>query len=225
MPYRLSDSGYADIVEKERNTPYVYDDATGKALSSYEAAKGFPSIGLGLKIDTAQERQKFAPYLGGKKAPDSVIAEANAATIAEFTAALNRKAGHLKMTQSMFDALFSLAWNTGYNSDVVARVIDYIAVEDYESAAHAIATGPTKSKGKTLPALVARRAEEAALFLRDKIEDVAEAATGLVVPPRTGGPRRGFDNPLTWVYFAMVVTIGGLVSHRFLQARRRAAQE
>jgi GH24 family phage-related lysozyme (muramidase) len=224
MPYVLSDRGYEDLVQKERNYAFVYDDATGKSIPSYESAKGFPSIGLGLKIDTAEERQKFAPYLNGNKAPDSVIAEANAATIATFTAALNRKAGHLKMTQSMFDALFSLAWNTGYNSDVVARVIDYIGAEDYESAAHAIATGPVKSKGKTQPGLVARRAEEAALFLKDKFDDATKAATGFLVPPRTGSPRRWFDNPITWVYFAMVVTIGGLATRRLLQAKRRSAQ-
>jgi hypothetical protein len=54
----------------------------------------------------------------------------------------------------------------------VKSAVDFINASAWEQAAAALGSGPTTSKGKTLSGLVKRRAEEAALFLRDGVPDL-----------------------------------------------------
>ena len=166
--FKLSQRGYEDLVKHEGNRLAVYDDKTGKPINSYEEARGYPTIGLGILIDTPAEREKFRPYLGGRKADPAFIEAANKENIARFEAQLNAKLGAgAKLTQSMFDSLFSLSWNTGSGSRSVRSAVAAIIAEDYPAAQVAIATGPQTSKGVTLAGLVRRRTEEAARFMED----------------------------------------------------------
>jgi len=167
--YKLSAQGYQDLLSTEGNKLYVYDDKTGRPVSSYESVSGYPTIGLGLLIDSEEKRERFRPYLNGVKAPPSVIEQANREYIAKFERQLNSQLGGVKLTRSMFDALFSLAWNTGTYSRWVKEVIRSSAAKDYAAAAAAIANGPVTSKGVVLAGLVARRAREAARFMADGV--------------------------------------------------------
>lgn len=85
------------------------------------------------------------------------------------------------VTQSMWDAIISLAFNAGANSYAVKNAINAINIEDYEGAAKAILNGPTKSKGKVLSGLVKRRKREALMFLRDGLPGsmVSKVAVGV----------------------------------------------
>ncbi len=167
--YRLSKTGLDDLRRMEAMRLSVYDDATGKNISSYEEAKGFPTIGLGLLIDSAEKREKYRPYLGGRKADSDWMWEQSMATVRYFENALNRQLAGVKLTQSMFDSLFSLAWNTGAGSKTVKAAIAASRIPDYIAASKAIAAGPITSKGKVMEGLVKRRAKEAALFLAEGV--------------------------------------------------------
>jgi GH24 family phage-related lysozyme (muramidase) len=178
--YKLSTRGYQDLLSTEGNKLYVYDDKTKLPVSSYESVVGYPTIGLGLLIDSEEKRERFRPYLNGVKAPASVIEQANREYIAKFERQLNAQLGGVKLTPSMFDALFSLAWNTGTYSRWVKEVIRAAAAQDYAAATAAIANGPVTSKGVVLAGLVKRRAREAALFMAD---GVPGGATTLIASP------------------------------------------
>lgn len=167
--YKLSSLGYKDLLTTEGNMLFVYDDKTGKPISSYEAAVGYPTIGLGLLIDSADKRERFRAYLNGTPAPASVIESANREFIDKFERALNAQLDNVKLTPAMFDALFSLGWNTGTASRWVKEVISHAAIKDYAAAAAAIANGPVTSKGQVLAGLVRRRAAEATRFLADGV--------------------------------------------------------
>lgn len=167
--YRLSKTGLEDLRRMEAMRMSVYDDKTGKNINSYEEAQGYPTIGLGLLIDSAEKREKYRPYLGGRKADPNWMWEQSLATVRYFESALNRQLAGVALTQSMFDALFSLAWNTGAASRYVKKVIEQARLKDYVAAAKAIATGPITSKGKVMEGLVKRRAREAALFMAEGV--------------------------------------------------------
>jgi GH24 family phage-related lysozyme (muramidase) len=178
--YRLSSLGYKDLLATEGNMLFVYDDKTGKAVSSYESAVGYPTIGLGLLIDSAEKRERFRPYLNGVSAPASVIESANREFIAKFEKALNAQLDNVQLTASMFDALFSLGWNTGTASKWVKEVVYYAAAKNYAAAAAAIANGPVTSKGQVIAGLVKRRAAEAVRFLADGLPGGARAVAAAV---------------------------------------------
>lgn len=222
-PFRLSFEGQNRLMAEEKNIPYVYDDATGKAIGSYAEAKGTPTIGLGLAIDTDEERQLFAPYLNGNKTDPNFLRTQNVKKILEFESILNRKLQDVPaVTQNMFDALFSLAWNTGAYSPVVRQVIDYIQAEDYDSAAHAILNGPRTNKktGEVMSGLIIRRKREADLFLEGApMMPISAYTKEKPKEPLRLIPRRATD-PVLWVYGAMILTIAGLWGYRYFQSRK-----
>ena len=185
VQFRLSARGYADLLRAEANIPFIYDDLrTGplRPLNAYEEANGTPTIGIGVAIQGEAARQQFARYLGQKIPPDE-LEKINRIKLNEFESSLNRKLVGAKLSQAMFDALFSLSWNTGQNSASVIRATDAIKRGDYAAAQQAIATGPITSKGRVLDTLVRRRATEAARFAEeglDNFRDLAETAMASV---------------------------------------------
>ena len=69
-----------------------------------------------------------------------------------------------KITQNMFDALISLAYNIGTGALARSSVIRHLKAGDKESAAKAFLMWD-KAKGKTLKGLTIRRQKESDLFL------------------------------------------------------------
>jgi hypothetical protein len=163
QPFHLSRSGLERLMKHEGNVLHVYDDRVmGSKPKAYKDVKGFPTIGMGILIDTDEERKRFEPYLNGVDAPASLIDNENKKKIAQFEGTLNKKLGpKARLTQSMYDALFSLYWNAPRFAD---PAINAIKKGDYAGAQSAIASGPTTSKGEVVQGLVARRKEEADLF-------------------------------------------------------------
>jgi GH24 family phage-related lysozyme (muramidase) len=176
--YHLSSEGYAELAKAEGNIPFIYDDLrTGalKPLRSYEGIRGTPTIGLGVAIQSAADREKYAVFLTRNATPEE-LRKINDAKLAEFEAHLNRRLDGIALTQPMFDALFSFQWNVGPYSKHIVQAVEALRAGDYAAAQQVIANGPKTSKGILLPALAARRLKEAALFAREGLTAKAHAA-------------------------------------------------
>lgn len=163
---RIDNAGLTALIKHEGKRTQVYDDRTGKTISSYSQLVGYPTIGVGHLITTKQ-RASFASFLKGrKKLTDFQVTEILRKDVKRFEDSLNKKI-RAPMTQSMWNALVSMAFNTGANSYAVKNAISAINQENYQAAAKAILNGPIKSKGKILSGLVKRRKQEASLFMKD----------------------------------------------------------
>jgi GH24 family phage-related lysozyme (muramidase) len=145
-------------------------------------------MGIGVAIQGEAARQQYAKYLG-KQIPAAELEEINRLKLAEFEANLNKKLVGAKLSQAMFDALFSLMWNTGPNSSAIKNATNAIKAGDYAAAQQAIAAGPITSKGQVVQGLVVRRAREADLFASQGLTDfvsltrsAADAATRNPLP-------------------------------------------
>jgi len=229
--YRLSYGGQARLLETEWNVPYVYDDGksvTNNIVYDYNNVVGNPTFGLGIKIDTDAERALFAPYLGGKKAPDSFVTQQNMRVIREFEDVLNRKLNNrpdpVELNPNQFDALFSLAWNKGAYSDVVNQVIDLAAKGKYQEAAAAIADGPRTVKGVYNENLAKRRAQEAALFATPWNSSTTSTPATTGTPSNSTSSSNSFlswlSDPFVISGMAVSATIIGLTVWRFRNYRR-----
>ena len=176
---KISDDGLRELIKSEGSRTQVYDDRTGKTVSSYSQVRGYPTIGVGHLIRDS-ERSKFAPYLGGgKKMTQYQITELLRYDVQRFEKTLNSKI-QAPMTQSMWDALVSMAFNTGANSYAVKNAINAINLKQYQDAAKAILNGPVKSKGRVLQGLVKRRRQEAMLFMKDGLPGGSNVILGVV---------------------------------------------
>lgn len=80
------------------------------------------------------------------------------------------------LTQSMFDALVSFAYNVGVGALSESTLLRLLNIKDYEGAAAQFPRW-VKAGGKTLPGLVRRRDAEQALFKRDGMQPDGSAPT------------------------------------------------
>lgn len=174
------------LMQTEGYRDQVYDDATGGIVGSYAEVSGYPTIGVGHYI-TADQRDRFAPYLrGGPRMSQSEVTALFREDVSRFENEIRPRITQ-PFTQSMWDSLISLAYNTGSNSSSVKSAVSAINNLDYAAAQRAIASGPTTSKGRTVAGLVKRRAEEAAWFMRDGLPGgywklgLAALATALII--------------------------------------------
>lgn len=179
--FHLSPAGYAVLARLEGNIPYVYDDLRVgplRPLTSYAEARGTPTIGLGVAIQSEADRQKYAVFLTRRATPAELEA-INRTRLAEFEQKLSARLAGARLTQGMFDALFLLMWNTGAGGAALNRAIAALKLGDYAAAQQAIATGPVTSRGQVLEALVRRRALEAQMFA-ESVEATAEKVAGTI---------------------------------------------
>jgi GH24 family phage-related lysozyme (muramidase) len=168
-------------VRAEANVPFIYDDLRKgplRPLSTYEEANGTPTMGIGVAIQGAAARQQYAKYLG-KQIPPDELEQINRLKLSQFEGYLNKHLVGARLSQAMYDALFSLMWNTGPNSSAILKATDAIRRGDYQAAQHEIANGPITSKGRVLDTLVRRRAEEAARFAEEGLDRFRDAAAAL----------------------------------------------
>lgn len=182
---KISDEGLRELIASEGAKSQVYDDRTGKTVSSYSQVQGYPTIGVGHLIRDS-ERQTFAPYLGGgKQMTQYQLMELLRSDVKRFEDKLNSSIT-IPITQSMWDALVSLSFNAGSNSYAVKDAIAKINARDYIGAAKAILNGPVKSKGKVLEGLVKRRKREAMLFMKDGLPGQKNILIGLGIMSALG---------------------------------------
>lgn len=178
-PLKTSEAGKDFIIAEEAIRYQVYDDDKSQdIISRYEDAIGFPTIGIGhliYKPGEVDERAKWAPYLGGKKSlTDKQVRDLFTSDLVKYEAPGKRITK--PVTQQMFDALVSLAFNAGPNSSAVRACVNAINNEDYTAAARAISQGPNTSKGKFNKVLAKRRITETRYFLSGGIPKKGESA-------------------------------------------------
>jgi len=186
---KISSATFEHMKKMEAIRPHVYDDATSKNVSSYAEVKGNPTIALGKKIEAA-EKSTFAAYLLGKArlegaALKKVIDETFSPREKKLTSMIK-----VPVTQSMFDALFSFGFNTGFGAKSFKTIVDKLNAGDYSGAHKAVGSGPTTSNGKTLKGLVARRQYEADLFKAEGLapKGQAPALSGVTLPSAARRP-------------------------------------
>ena len=173
---KISDALLEELKRAEGVRSTVYDDLTGKSVASFEEVQGAPTIAIGRKIQD-HEKSFFANFLAGRKKLEGT--QLNAVIKDTIDPREKKLAGVVKVpvTQSMFDSLFSFAFNTGFGSKFFKSVLEKLNAGDYTGAQQAIAQGPQSAGGKPLPGLVKRRAFEAELFAKEGL-----APTSSVLP-------------------------------------------
>lgn len=164
---RMSNEGLKLLIKSEGVRHQVYDDRTGKVVSSYEMVQGYPTIGVGHLIRGEAAKSEWAEYLGGRKTlSESQVMSLLRKDVKKFEDPLNI-AIQVPITQSMFDALVHLSFNVGKNARSVKNAVAAVNQKQWQQAAQAIASGPSTSKGREIPSLARRRAKEAAWFLAE----------------------------------------------------------
>jgi len=160
----ISRKGREELIKSEGVRKQVYDDWTGKIVSSYSEVTGYPTIGVGHLIKD-DERNKWQNYFKGQKELTSLqIDQLLKKDILRFTKPLNEEI-KVPVTQQMYDALVSYSFNVGNNSSWRRKIIDKINEKDYIGASEIMGMYPTTSKGVVMSGLVKRRAKERDLFL------------------------------------------------------------
>lgn len=157
----------------------VYDDANSKTISTYEEAKGYPTIGIGHLIGGG-EKPFYSTYLGGReKMTLDQVHKLKQKDMLRFTNPLNQRLQQ-PVTQNMFNGMIALGFNTGMNGPTIKKAIALVNTKDYEGAAKAIENGTNTSKGKVLDGLTKRRKAEADLFREGmpSSQPTAENTTG-----------------------------------------------
>lgn len=180
---KISSTLFEHMKKMEAVRPNVYDDATGKDITSFASASGNPTIALGKKIEE-HEKPSFAAYLKGKaKLEGAALKKVLDDT---FRPREEKLTGLIKVpvTQSMFDAVFSFAFNTGFGAKSFKNILTKLNSGDYAGAKQAIASGPSTANGKTLAGLVARRKYEADLFAAEGLAPKGAALSGFQYPTR-----------------------------------------
>jgi len=174
---KISSSFFDYLKKTEAVRKIVYDDATGKEVSSYADVKGAPTIAVGKKIQP-HENEKFKKHLkGGTKLEGGALETVISETIDPREAFLTKKLT-VPVTQSMFDALFSFMYNTGEYAKSFKGVLAKVNAGDYKGAQDAIANGPKTSGGKVLEGLAKRRAHEAQLFASEGLSPSGASLSG-----------------------------------------------
>mgnify|MGYP002481808678 CR=1 FL=1 len=162
----LSQRGLALIAEHEgkivqNNLHCMYDDATGKIITKYDDANGYPTIGYGHLI--TEEEKKQGLYLKGideTHARELLMCDANNAVNAV------NKFVKVPLNQDQFDALVSFTFNVGSGSLKSSTLLKLLNSGKYNEAANQFLRW-NKFKGQPLAGLTNRRKKERALFLSE----------------------------------------------------------
>ena len=160
---QMSDQGL-EILKKMEGVRYqVYDDKTGKVVSSYQEVQGYPTIGVGHLIKE-NEKEQFKQYLkNGIKLTESEVNNLFREDIEKHTTFKNQIS--VPITQNMFDAMASFSFNAGPNALKQDGIIDLINRKDYQSAGKKIKSSRVSALDDP-NYLSNRRSKESELFLR-----------------------------------------------------------
>lgn len=159
----ISKSGIRQLMKHEGSRATVYDDKTGKPISSYNNCIGYPTIGVGHLI-TNSEKTTFARFLSPGSMSSNAIENLLLKDLQVRIKDLNRKL-QVKVSQNQFDALLSMMFNCGAGNKFYRKALDQTNKGDFRGAASTIKSGPKTSKGRVLAGLERRRNDEANLYL------------------------------------------------------------
>jgi GH24 family phage-related lysozyme (muramidase) len=151
--FKLSDEGWNHIKSEEKCVLKAYTIGDGKVTVGYGHAEdiGKTKLRKGQKITQAQADKYLKEDL--KKAADGVR---------RIFREWNEDGVDVKITQSMFDALVSLAYNSGVGSLRQSDLIQHIKKGEYKLAGDSI---KEYNLNKKFPGLETRREKESEMFL------------------------------------------------------------
>lgn len=149
----LSDSGWNHIKNEESCVLKVYSIGDGKLTCGYGHAEdiGKTKLRIGQKITQAQANKYLKEDL--KMAADGVR---------RIFSDWKEDKTNVKITQTMFDALVSLAYNSGVGGLRRSELMQHLKKGDYKLAGDSIKDFNTSDK---FPGLEARREKESEMFL------------------------------------------------------------
>lgn len=161
----ISKNGLKKLVAHEGSRYTVYDDKTGKPISSYSQCLGGPTIGVGHLIQN-NERTFFSKYLSPNKMTETEVFNLLMLDLKVRINDLNKKL-KVKVTQNQFDALLSLMFNAGSGSVFYQRAVNLTNQGRFKDAAETIRSGPKTAKpdGRLIDSLAKRRNDEAKQYL------------------------------------------------------------
>lgn len=182
--YKLSETGINIIKQFESKKLKAYLDTNGKYSIGYgiQTYNGSP-VYAGQVITDAEAESSFYRWVEEAAAPDVV------------------KRIKVPVTQSMFDALVSVAYNMGGPKFGATTIVSYTNQSKYEEAAAQFDTYTTavvNNVSKKLPGLVTRRSKEKARYLEDGINGVAKTSLDsekTAVSLQNQTDNRGFKDP------------------------------
>ena len=159
----VSLQGLRNLKKHEGSRSTVYDDKTGKSISSWDECIGFPTIGVGHLIQN-NEKSAFSKFLKPGAMSDSEIDNLLLKDLQERINGLNKKL-KVKVSQNQFDSLLSMGFNTGFANPSFLKAIDLTNQGRFKDASEQIRSGPKTSKGVVLAGLERRRNDEANTYI------------------------------------------------------------
>lgn len=217
---KVSENGKQFIKNHEGMYGKVYADLDTESnkragLARWEDAKpytnkGWPTIGIGHLIYfegswNKDERSRFAQYLrDGGEMTEQQMWDLLDEDLAYFETQMTQKLNE-DIPQESFDALVSMAFNTGMGNSNLKEAIKLTNEKKYQQAAEAMAGGPTTGSGSTkvLGGLVKRRKEESEKFL-------AGFSQNPLVGFLSSGP---LTKPVFWI---TLLALGGISAWAYL---------
>ena len=130
----------------------------GLRLDAYRCPAGVPTIGYGHTTAAGGVPVKIGMKITKEEAEAILLRD-----LVKYEDAVKRLV-KVDLNDNQFSALVSLCYNIGEGNLAKSTVIARVNIKDFSGAAKAFGMW-TKSKGKTLPGLVKRREQEAALLL------------------------------------------------------------
>lgn len=172
----ISENGIEFIAEFEGCRLSAYDDLQPyKTLDANTKILGTLTIGIG-----------HIGNVDGKKITwNTKITKTKAYRL--FRSDIEPRAEKLKslinttITQNMFDALLSYAYNCGFGNQHFVNAINLINKGKFKSAAKEIKNGTCTSKGVVLNGLVRRRNAEYELFIKDMVYTIQTTKSGVAL--------------------------------------------
>lgn len=131
------------------------------ALTRYIDQGGFPTIGWGHKLRGGENYQTIDAATA-----DQLLAN----DVSDAVSAVNRLV-KVPLTQAMFDALVSYAFNWGASNFAASSTLRYLNSGDYSRAAKRIEEWPITTNGQKSNGLIRRRGDESAMFLSQGLPD------------------------------------------------------
>jgi len=183
----FSEAGRKKLKAEEGSRQFVYDDLTGKPVSSFEGLEGKPTIGIGHLITMPEQTSgKFNAHLrdapGGRGMTDAEVLALFEEDSESRDATIRGKLGATPTTQNQFDALFSFYYNAG-NHATFTRSVRMHNQKRYTTAARSIRSGVNTSNKVVVAALVRRRSHEADQYLSDTVLAPAKPKEGEPATP------------------------------------------
>jgi GH24 family phage-related lysozyme (muramidase) len=184
----ISADGLALIKQSEGCKLIAYQDSVGIWTIGYGSTRiNGVAVQPGQTITQAQADQALVDHINKNVAPS-----------------INNSV-KAPITQSMYDAMASLAYNIGGGGLAKSSIVSEINAGRYESAA-GIFPQYNKAGGKAISGLTTRRKNEAALFLKDGVPN----ATGGITPTAPANAPVGSPDPTNAAQNGTTATNNGM---------------